>query len=541
MGADFTPEYGGNIKSARRLQENQTRMKPLRIFISSVQKELELERASVAMLISTDPFLLQHCTPVLFEKEPPPPRPAKQPYLKALRGCAVYVLMIANEYGQPDGEISATHHEYRLAQRLKLPTIVFLKGTKDDARSPEVRALLAEIKKDGYTYKRFHDREDLKPPMLQALQRTFAEMFSIQATPAEMSEGERLIEVASTFESTVLSDASVALLDQNLVNEFNHRTAADTAERNSRSAGQALHARGLAVRGPEPDEFLATAAACLLFGYRPANRFPHCEILADAYDDIRVTGRPKGQIGINAPLPLALDQALKFVDDHTFHPHRVVGLNNVRLDEYPASALREVLVNAVAHRSYDDASRKIFVRIFRDRIEVASPGYPPQPLTLAKLRRGGYRPCSRNPLIAQTLATLSMMEQRGTGFARMREAMLNHGLDEPKIGRQDGFFVVTLPGPAGNYDRIKVSTEVSGAVTPAIEARLNERQKSILAHVLSAGTVTRGWCVAEFEVANDTAGRDLKILLELGLLKAQGKGRAAHYVIKTTDNRPIES
>src|SRR2546430_10679943 len=96
----------------------------LNIFVSSVQKELELERAAVASLIATDPFLLQHCTAVLFEQEPPSPRPAKQPYLDALRGCAIYVLMIANEYGQRDGEISATHHEYRLAQALKLPTIV---------------------------------------------------------------------------------------------------------------------------------------------------------------------------------------------------------------------------------------------------------------------------------------------------------------------------------------------------------------------------------------------------------------------------------
>ena len=63
--------------------------KPIRIFISSVQKELELERAAVAGLISTDPFLLQHAVPVLFENEPPPPRPAKQPYLDALAGCAV--------------------------------------------------------------------------------------------------------------------------------------------------------------------------------------------------------------------------------------------------------------------------------------------------------------------------------------------------------------------------------------------------------------------------------------------------------------------
>ena len=73
----------------------------LRLFISSVQKELELERAAVAGLIATDPFLLQHCVPVLFEKEPPPPRPAKQPYLEALKACQVYVLMIANEYASP--------------------------------------------------------------------------------------------------------------------------------------------------------------------------------------------------------------------------------------------------------------------------------------------------------------------------------------------------------------------------------------------------------------------------------------------------------
>jgi hypothetical protein len=106
----------------------------VRVFISSVQKELERERAAVAALISTDPFLLQHCEPVLFEKEPPPPRPASKPYLATLKGCRAYVLMIANEYGQPDGDLSATHHEYRLAQELQLPSLVFLKGASDGVR-----------------------------------------------------------------------------------------------------------------------------------------------------------------------------------------------------------------------------------------------------------------------------------------------------------------------------------------------------------------------------------------------------------------------
>lgn len=92
------------------------------------------------------------------------------------------------------------------------------------------------------------------------------------------------------------------------------------------------------------------------------------------------------------------------------------------MDEYPGRALREALVNAVAHRNYEDGARKITVRVFSNRIEIASPGYPPKPLTLAKLRKGNYRPASRNPLIAQALATFQLMEQRGSGFARMREA-----------------------------------------------------------------------------------------------------------------------
>jgi predicted HTH transcriptional regulator len=440
--------------------------------------------------------------------------------------------MIANKYGQPDGEVSATHHEYRLAQQLKLPTIVFLKGAKDDARSPEVRALMEETKKDGYTYKRFHDREDLKPLMLSALQRTLAEAFRIQVTAAEKSEGEQLIEAASTFESAVLADLTVAALDPELIGEFNRRSSGNTAERVSRSVGQALHARGLAVRGTQPDEFNPTAAAYLLFGPQPANRFPHCEILADAYDDVRLTGRPKGQSGINAPLARALEQALKFVDDHTFHPRRVVGLNNLRLDEYPTAALREALVNAVAHRSYDDSSRKIFVRVFRDRIEVASPGYPPKPLTLAKLRRGGYRPCSRNPLIAQTLATLSVMEQRGTGFARMRDAMLNHGLDEPKIDQQDGFFVVTLSGPAGNYDRLKLPAGTVGLITPAVEASLSKRQRAMVKLLASGEELVGGACEARFRVTRPVITKDFSRLVELGIAVQIGRGRATRYRLK---------
>ena len=439
--------------------------------------------------------------------------------------------MIANEYGGAGGGISATHREYRMARKLKLPAVVFLKGAKDDGRSTEVQALIAEIRKDRFTYKRFHDREDLRPLMLGALRRMLAEAFDRQATPDEVSEGEHQVEAASQFESAILDDALVTALDQALLDSFNQAIAAGASGHLFRSGGKALHALGLAVSASTRNRFHPTAAAFVVFAPGPAGRFPQCEILADAYEGPRITGRPKGQASINAPLPLALEQALKFVDEHTHHPRRVVGLNNVRLDEYPTAALREALVNAVAHRNYEDAARKIFVRVFSDRIEIASPGYPLKPLTPARLRRGGYRPCSRNPMIAQTLATLSLMEQRGTGFARMRDAMLDHGLDELKIDQQDGFFVVTLPGPAGDYDRIKTPATAAGPVTPALEARLNERQRQAMAEVLASGTVTSGWMVEKLKIAYDTANRDLIGLAELKLLERTGRGRASRYVL----------
>jgi len=503
-------------------------MKPIRLFISSVQKELELERAAVAGLVSTDPFLLQHCVPVLFDKESPPPRPAKKPYLAALKACEAYVLMIANEYGQADGEISATHEEYRMAQELELPTVVLLKG-KDDARLDDTKALIDEIKKDGFTYKRFHDREDLRLMMRDALRRMLTESFDIRASDDEMDESGHQIEAASSFESAILKEVSTLALDEELLGHFNHAIATNTPEKLFRSGGEALHARGLAVNGGDKDYFHPTTAAFVLFAPKPADRFAQCEILADAYDGPLVSGRPKGQAVINAALPHALELALKFIDEHTFHPHRVVGLNNVRLDEYPTAALREVLVNAVAHRNYEDAARKIFLRVFNDRIEIASPGYPLKPLTPARLRKGGYRPCSRNPMIAQTLATLSLMEQRGTGFARMRDAMLDHGLKEPEITQQDGFFVVTLPGPAGDYERIRTPENAGGPVTPAIEAVLTARQKKMLTLLAAGEELTSRRCEMEFGVSRPITARDFSELMRLGLAERIGSGRSTRY------------
>ncbi|MEI8352727.1 MAG: ATP-binding protein [bacterium] len=292
---------------------------------------------------------------------------------------------------------------------------------------------------------------------------------------------------------------------------------------------RAFRTRGLVWRDDETSGFFPTAAGVVFLGKDPAMKYLQCQVLADVYADTKVTAKPRAQTKLSAPIPQLIEELIAFVHDHTEHPTRVVGVNNIELDEYPRKAIREALVNAFAHRDYADASRKVRVEVFRDRLVVSSPGYPPKPLTLARLRQGRCESCRRNPVLAECLASLHMMEQRGTGFERIRAAMLDHGLDAHQLDQRDGYFKVLLLGPNGNFDRLRTPGDIQGLIPPSVEAALNERQKGIMIHVQTEGGVTSGWCLKTFGITYNTAYLDLSGLVRKKLLVQEGKGRATHY------------
>lgn len=292
-----------------------------------------------------------------------------------------------------------------------------------------------------------------------------------------------------------------------------------------------LVSRGLLWQSPDDGKSYTTAAAMLLLSDDPSSQFPQCRILADAYNGTERISKPDDQEEIREALPSAIDRALKFVDRNTRHPMRVVGLNRIRLDEYPTEALREALVNAVAHRRYEQEGQKIQLEVFSDRVVISSPGILPKPLTLTKIRKGNYRAISRNPLIAHGLSFFHRIEERGSGFGRMKEMMKDHGLDQPLLSTNSGCFEITFPGPGDDIDRLRVPDEFARPkIEPAIEANLNDRQRQVMNEVHINNSVTTGWCREQFGVAYDTAQRDLRELIEIGLLQQTGRGRGTKYV-----------
>jgi predicted HTH transcriptional regulator len=502
-----------------------------RIFVSSVQKELEDERLIIQNLVGTDPFLSAHCVPVLYEYEPASPEKALDGCLKVLDSCHVYLLIIGVQYGIFTGELSITHTEYRRAREAKLPILAFIKGSREMDREEGTDAFLRELEIDGFKYKRFGNVIELQKEVREALVKLLKDRFGIAPTSDENVIAKQTIEATSTFESQPLTRILWKDLDHKVARKL--VAAAENKKGDELSSADLLAGamlRGLVWASPGSEEYYATAAGIVLLAKDPSAVFPQCRVLADAYRGSEPDGEPRDHEDIRGPMPLVIDRAIAFIDRNTRHPMKVIGLNRVRTDEYPLEALREALVNAVAHRQYEDSGRKVILEVFPDRVIVSSPGLPPDPITLASLRKGNYRPCSRNPVLAQCLSYFHRIEERGSGFRRMRDQMLNHGLDKPLIGTDTGYFQVTFPGPGEKLDRILVP-ETRLLVTPAIEAQLNERQKRALEEVLTSGFVSSGWLVKELGVTYDTANRDLKTLTELKILIREGKGRAVRYVL----------
>ncbi|HBJ38859.1 MAG TPA: ATP-dependent DNA helicase, partial [Planctomycetaceae bacterium] len=436
-----------------------------RVFISSVQKELENERIAAQEILWTDPFLKNHCDPVLYESEPASPKEATKECLEEIESCQYFTLIVGNEYGYAEGELSITHLEYRKAKQLGLPYFVFIKGARalDAKREQGVREkLLMEIEADKVKYKRFENYRDLQTELRAALVKQLKRDEGISPTSDENEIAEATIETASNFgkqPTSVLWNQ----LELSHIKTLVEKAEGLTGRQLTKSAmQQCLVSRGLLRPDSDTGELSASAAGVVLLAKDPTTAFPQCRILADTFHGAEQTSKPDDQEDIRLPMPAAIDRAVDFVMRNTRHPMRVVGLNRIKLDEYPVEALREALVNAVAHRRYEQDGQKILLKVFSDRVTISSPGLLPSPLKLADIRKGKYHPCSRNPSIAQGLSFFHRIEERGSGFGRMRDEMLNHGLDRPVLGTQDGYFEVTFYGPGDDLERLKVPANAGG-------------------------------------------------------------------------------
>ena len=116
--------------------------------------------------------------------------------------------------------------------------------------------------------------------------------------------------------------------------------------------------------------------------------------------------------------------------------------------ELPEEALREAVANAVAHRDYRSTAN-VQIYVFKDRIEVVSPGGLPAGMREADL---GAKSMPRNPLLFGMLYRMDVVENIGSGIRRIRDLCREHGVAEPVIDVSEHWVTVTFPRPAVPVD-----------------------------------------------------------------------------------------
>jgi ATP-dependent DNA helicase RecG len=256
-----------------------------------------------------------------------------------------------------------------------------------------------------------------------------------------------------------------------------------------------------------------TVAGIVLFGKRPDVLVPQ-SILRLERD---VGGSTTVDKPIRAPLALGLSEVEAFFKEHmlavTDWDGDWDGLQRSKRAMYPIKALREAVVNAVAHRSYHGGAR-VHVRLHSDRVVVMSPGLPVKPVTIRKMQAFRASQYSRNPVIANALFDMGYMDERGKGLSNMKDWLAEYGLPPPIFTRHEGYLVVTING------RKTKAEEESG---------LNNSERVVLALITRQQEVMRAECESELGVSESTTLVVLKSLRDRGLIVSERRGRKFYY------------
>ena len=149
---------------------------------------------------------------------------------------------------------------------------------------------------------------------------------------------------------------------------------------------------------------------------------------------------------LRGSLAKVFTEALNFIERNTktgWLKTENGGRDEVR--SYPKEAIREALVNAIAHRDYSISGTQIDVDIYSDRIEIVSPGSWLLPRDYAEYPAGSIPSIRRNSIIAACLDVANLMERGGTGFQTMIEAYRSSPEDiQPVVSIYPGFLNLRL-------------------------------------------------------------------------------------------------
>lgn len=295
--------------------------------------------------------------------------------------------------------------------------------------------------------------------------------------------------------------------------------------------------RTLKALVPHADRWVPSLGGLLALGAYPQQFYPALSVTFVVYPTPNLgEPGPRGerfldQGRFDGPIPRMLEPVLKALQRNMKRRAVVRGLFREDLWEYPETALREALVNAVVHRDLSALARgtPVQVRMFPDRLEIVNSGGLFGPVTVDRLGEEGIS-SSRNQVLMKLLEDTPVpgrnevvCENRGSGIGAMLAALRQAGMSPPQFADRIATFQVTFP----NHTLLDSDTLRWLETVDAFD--LTDSQRMALALLRRGEEVTNASYRQISGLDSRVATRELGDLVQRGLIAQDGTGRWTSY------------
>ncbi|HEX9619033.1 MAG TPA: ATP-binding protein [Polyangiaceae bacterium] len=197
-----------------------------------------------------------------------------------------------------------------------------------------------------------------------------------------------------------------------------------------------------ALRLARPDG-TPTVTAILVIGKEPRSWIPGAYIQFLRVDGPNLVDPMLDNREIAGTVTDQLRQMDDIVRLHIARAATVGGPRRVDARDYPEEALRQLIRNAVLHRTYEGTHAPVRVTWFDDRVEIQSPGGPYGQVTRQTFGQPGVTDY-RNPTLAEALKSLGFIERFGVGFAIVRHALSRNGNPDLELTVEDAHILAAI-------------------------------------------------------------------------------------------------
>jgi len=282
-----------------------------------------------------------------------------------------------------------------------------------------------------------------------------------QSRETSQDELERLFQQRGAFrlELRSIAGSSIANLDMRRLRDYFGRVRHQEMPQDGDMDGWRTLLINTDFLNIEGENTPCTAAGLLLFGTNPNHYLPQAGIDAVAYPGVEKDYAAIERAQLRGPMlglyrqekdaiglvePGLAEQAVYFVRRNTgISANLKEGAIRVERPTYLDEVIREAVVNALVHRDYLLSATDIELSIYKDRLEVISPGRLPNGITPERMRVGCR--AARNQLLKDVMRDYGYMEHMGMGIPRkIIKGMLEHNGTEPDLIEDGERFILRL-------------------------------------------------------------------------------------------------